>query len=177
GSGLTFRCKNRRKWVNLACNSTTGGSGAIKNLLLDYEDYLSSFKKRPIPNPVIILIDNDKGAAPIFAVLKEKFGITIKLSDKSDFYKIFENLYLVKTMELGKSGVSCIEDFYDDSLLKTVIGGKKFNPQKAHDAPGEYGKVIFANNVIGPNIGKIDFSKFQPLLNRIIAAINDYKKP
>lgn len=77
---------------------------------------------------------------------------------------------------MGKTGHSFIENFFDPSLLKTVVGGKTFNPQKDHDAPNEYGKVVFAEQVIAKNAAKIDFSGFMPLIERLAAVITEYKK-
>ena len=89
----------------------------------------------------------------------------------------YDNLYLVKTPEQGKNGMSCIEDFFDPSLLSAEINGKKFNPEKDHGADGEYGKAVFADKVIRPNADKIDFSNFAPLLERVAAVIDHYSPP
>jgi NAD-dependent DNA ligase len=56
------------------------------------------------------------------------------------------------------------------------LEGKTFNPDKDHDAPGEYGKVRFAEAVVRPLADKIDFSGFDPLLSRIDAVLADYDK-
>ena len=95
----------------------------------------------------------------------------------ASFFHVTDNLYLVKTPELGVSGISYIEKFFDPSLLKTELAGKKFNPDKDHDAASEYGKFAFADKVVRPNAGTIDFSGFAPLLDRIVAAIDHYKPP
>ena len=88
-----------------------------------------------------------------------------------------DNLYLVKTPEIGQDGTSCIEDFFPQSLLKTELDGKTFNPNKDHGADGEYCKFHFADQVVRPNAGKIDFSGFVPLLKRIAAVIDHYVPP
>ena len=61
-------------------------------------------------------------------------------------------------------------------VLATTIDGKIFNPDKERDAPGEYGKVVFAEKVVRPNTHTIDFTRFDPLLARIDAVIEDYAK-
>jgi hypothetical protein len=57
------------------------------------------------------------------------------------------------------------------------LKGKKFNPNSKIDPDGEYGKEVFANSVIRPNASKIDFSGFDPLLDRIVAVIKNYQPP
>jgi RNA-directed DNA polymerase len=51
---------------------------------------------------------------------------------------------------------------------------KRFNPDNEHEAPGEYGKVAFAERVVRPQSDSIDFSRFDPILSRIEAVIVDY---
>lgn len=69
---------------------------------------------------------------------------------------------------------SCIEHFFDPTLLKTEHNGKKLNLKKDHGADGEYGKYVFAEKVVRPKAGQIDFSGFRPLLKRIVAVIDHY---
>ena len=59
-------------------------------------------------------------------------------------------------------------------MQQTELDGKKFNPNKDHDADGEYGKFLFAEKVVRPNADKIDFSAFSPLLERIAAVMDHY---
>ncbi|MEM8635683.1 MAG: hypothetical protein AAGF33_11960 [Pseudomonadota bacterium] len=54
------------------------------------------------------------------------------------------------------------------------LKGKKFNPAAKIDPEKEYGKEVFANSVVKSNAGKIDFSGFDPLLDRIVGVINHY---
>jgi RNA-directed DNA polymerase len=155
----------------------SGGTGDLKFFFLHYERRLQTFKHRPLKHPVIVLIDNDKGANEIFSVIKEKFAVSISVKSPDSFFHIIDNLYLVKTPERGSTGMSCIENFFDPSVLKTELNGKKFNLAKVHKADGEYGKAKFANEVVRPNADKIDFSKFAPLLDRIVAVIDNYAPP
>jgi len=87
------------------------------------------------------------------------------------FYRITRNLYLVKTPEMGPTGHSKIEDLFKASTLATTVMGKTFNPNDDIDTDKEYGKVVFAERVVAPNASKIDFSGFEPLLDRIVAVI------
>ena len=134
-----------------------GGTGDLKFFILRYHDIIKKFKHLPLAHPVIILIDNDKGADEIFSVLKGK-GITISHSSTDEFYRVVANLYIVKTPESEKKGnVSCIEDLFDPTLLSVEIDGKQFDPNKQHNESGKYGKSQFAEKVIKPDATKIDF--------------------
>ena len=127
-------------------------------------------------HPIIVLIDNDDGAKQIFGLLRGKFGITIGHATDLPFYHLDGPLYLVKTPVRGADHKSCPEDFFEPHILDTKIDGKLFNPDKEHDAPGEYGKVVFAEKVVRPQASKIDFSGFEPLLSRVDAVIDHYSK-
>jgi RNA-directed DNA polymerase len=154
-----------------------GGSSDLKFFLEVWKDMLAKIKHRPMKHPVIVLIDNDDGATQIFNLLKsKKFGIPISHATDLPFYHLVAPLYLVKTPNKGTDNKSCIEDFFDPALRATKVDGKSFNPGKKHEAPGEFGKVIFAERVVRPQAGKIDFSGFDPLLTRIDAVLDDYAK-
>ena len=153
-----------------------GGTGDIKHFILNYKTESESFKFAPLAYPVILLIDNDDGARDIFNIVRKKFNVpNISCKTTESFYYLDANLYLVKTPENGADSKSCIEDLFDPKLLETPIGGKRFDPSKEYGAAGQYGKVVFAKQVVRPNADKIDFSRFGKLLERIIAVLDDYK--
>jgi hypothetical protein len=154
-----------------------GGTPDLKFFLESWKANLGKFKYQPMEHPIIVLIDNDNGANNIFKLLQsKKFEITISHATDLDFYHLGGPLYLVKTPVRGADNKSCPEDFFDPALLATKVDGKTFNPDKDHDAPGEYGKVVFAERVVRPQAGVIDFSGFEPILARIEAVIADYAK-
>ena len=62
-------------------------------------------------------------------------------------------------------------------MLATELDGKKFNASKDHRGDGEYGKCVFAEKIVRPNADTINFSGFAPLLDRIIAVLDDYSQP
>ncbi len=156
-----------------------GGTGALNYFVIKgrYDSDIHSFKHRPLKHPVIVLIDNDDGAKVLLKVLSKNYGTEVELQPSEPFFHITDNLYLVKTPETGASGASCIEDFFDSALLATEVDGKKFNPKKDHGADGEYGKFVFAEKVVRPNAGTINFADFAPLLQRIVAVIDHYQPP
>ena len=85
------------------------------------------------------------------------------------------NLYLVKTPEqVAAPHTSRMESFFDAAVRATELDGKTFDPDKEHNAPGKYGKFVFATRVIEPNADKIDFSGFDPLLDRIVAVLDHH---
>ncbi len=151
-----------------------GGTGDFKHLIRTYKDKLNTFRHRPLAHPVILLIDNDNGANELFKFLKSSGTLGISHSSSDPFYRLAENLYLVKTPETGAKGITCIEDLFDKSLTNTKIDGKMFDPDKRHGEPGKYGKVVFAEKVVRPNAATIDFLKFSTLLDRLTAVLDDY---
>jgi len=144
-----------------------GGSEPLKIFLQDYEKNLAKYSYAPLQRPVIVLIDNDDGAASIFAFHKNKFKSGIGLKSTDEFYHVHKNLYVVKTPELGTSGASCIEDLFEKTVLEEEVEGKSFKSGLS--------KVAFSEKVILKKGGTVDFSKFGPLLDRIMAVINHYR--
>lgn len=152
-----------------------GGSGDLHYLLVSYNRILKRFKHRPLKHPVIVLIDNDGGAKSLFKEVNKQYGLSISVTSKEPFYFITDNLYLVKTPENGKSTGTCIEDLFDDSTRATKINGKSFNPSKSFESNSEYGKVVFAEQVVRANAETLNFAGFTQLLQRIVAVIEHYK--
>lgn len=150
------------------------GTGDLFHFIRRYSDNLKPYQHRPLPHPVIVLIDNDDGAKEIFGAAKGLGATGISLKSTDLFYRLGPNLYLIKTPEIGVTGKSCIEDLFDPSLLKTEIDGKVFDPYKKHNEPGKYGKQRFAEKVVQPHKDVIDFSGFEALLVRITAVLDDY---
>jgi hypothetical protein len=149
------------------------GTSDQQKLIRDYSRLMMRFRV-PIPHPVIILVDNDDGAKEIFNALRAVAKVDVTFSSKEDFYYVCRNLYVVKTPEKLLVAKSCIEDLFDSSVLAEKLNGKSFNLQKEHDSPTEYGKQAFAENVVVPNCGTIDFKRFKPLLARFESVIADY---
>jgi len=151
-----------------------GGYGDLQFFVRQYRISLKRFRHRPLPNPVIVLVDNDSGGKQVFNAAKGLGidGISLKSSDP--FYRLTENLYLVKTPELGNEGTSCIENFFKPELFKEKINGKEFDPAKKHGAPDKYSKQVFAEKIVRAKKAEIDFSDFAPLLGRIVAVLDDY---
>ena len=158
-----------------------GGTGDLKSIPLDYLRNLvekkksrKPFKHKPLNHPVILVLDNDGGLKSIAGTVNKVFGVSITLTSTDNFYHITENLYMIKTPETN--GNSCIEDLFTDKLKNSRLKGKKFNPSGKIDPQTEYGKEVFAKSVVKQNLHNIDFSGFDPLLDRTVAVLDDYYK-
>jgi len=150
-----------------------GGVGGICKLIKHYCENLTAWKSAPRPlHPVIVIIDNDSGSNSVFGTIA---GITkvAKPTGSEPFIHVAGNLYVIPTPPLGSKVSTDIEDFFDNATLSTTLGGKSFN-KKDKDSDTEYGKAIFATAVIAKNSATIDFSGFDPLLQRIVDAMNHY---
>lgn len=159
----------------------TGGIGPLQRLIKEYKTRLNRYRHRPLLAPVIILIDNDTALSKEFrATLQNVYGVTVSQSSKADFYPLTDNLYLVKTPELGVNGTSCIEDFFDAAAKALNLNGKVFSNEKntaGFDPTKHIGKAPFAKKIVGPQADKINWTGFVPLLARIKAVLSDYKAP
>ena len=158
-----------------------GGTGDLKSIPLDYlrnvgssKSDRKSFKHKPMEHPVILVLDNDDGLSDVVGTIKKNFGVIISVMSKANFYRIKDNLYVVKTPETN--GKSCIEDLFPKAWLERELKGKKFNPGKI-DPEKDYSKEVFSKAIVKANADKIDFSGFDPLLERIVSVLDDYSPP
>ena len=148
-------------------NGTPGQASFINN----YKEYSERYEYRPkIKHPAIILCDNDKGAEKVFNAASSKAKIPINRQTNEPFYKIFENLYLVKIPE-GTNQESEIEDLFSDRLRNIKVNGKSFVGKNNLNL----GKDDFAEKVVLKATNPDDFEKFKELLERIQGVI-DYHK-
>lgn len=161
-----------------------GGTGDLKSIVLDYLYNLNPSKKRakpfkhkPMKHPVILLLDSDDGLGDVAGTIKTNFGVSFSWNSKKDFYHVTENLYVVKTPELGGK-MSCIEDLFPSKWRKKKLNGKAFHPaNKGFDRDKHYSKEVFAKSVVQANADKIEFSGFDPLLKRISKVLEHYQAP
>lgn len=160
-----------------------GGTGDLKSIVMDYlhntdasRSKRRTFTHKPMLFPVILLLDNDDGIKDVASTLKTVFQVEINHKANDKFYHITQNLYVIKTPEaLNSNGKSCIEDFFPEVWRKQTLNNKKFTTSNKIDTEKEYGKEIFAKRVVQPNSKDIDYSGFDPLLDRIVSVINHYK--
>lgn len=151
----------------------SGGSGQLRNFLEEYEKNFDSFKVNRPTSPVIILIDSDSGAKEIFGYLN-KFKIV--KDDNRLFYKIFKNVYIVATPLIDGLKNTMIENFLDRSVTDKVVNGKTFSWGNHYEKDKSYNKNFLAEFVVKKERSDIKFDGFIPLLDRINAVIEDFKK-
>ncbi len=159
-----------------------GGTSYLKELITRYEKH-HTFYKAPTPtNPVIIILDNDKGFDDIDSLLRtKKMNSTAYPSVPgknqyrgADFIHVTNNLYLVLTPRTASDENTAIEDLFTKATRAVVIDGKTLNLDKDADRDKHYGKDIFANKVVAKHKGGIDFSGFNLILSRITKCIDHY---
>jgi hypothetical protein len=153
-----------------------GGIGPILSFIHGYKKQLDHYKHRPMTHPVIVLVDNDTALAPKTCnALQKHFGVEISHASTAAYFHLTENLYLVKTPLLGALSMTCIEDLFDADTKALELEGKTFHTEKLGFDPTKHiGKSPFATKVVSPNADKISWAGFAPLLDRIVAALNDY---
>lgn len=151
-----------------------GGGGDLKNLVRSYFEESKRFTASKISAPVIVLVDNDSGAKPVFNVVKELLGKNFERSEP--FSLICKNLYLMATPLTAGRSESKIEDFFEVDLLQTKVEGRTFDPSGKNDPRAAYGKAEFAYKVVEKRSAEISFEGFRPLLNNLVALIRAFKQ-
>jgi RNA-directed DNA polymerase len=151
----------------------TGSSSFLQTFIPAYMKEMKKFKAPGMQHPVILLVDNDDGANPVFNSVKE--AGKPKPTGKEQFVHIAGNLYLVATPLSAGATSSMIEDAFGVLPTTLKIGGKSFNPDdKTFDTALHYDKHIFSEYV-KDKASQIDFTGFTELLNRLAAVIEAHK--
>jgi RNA-directed DNA polymerase len=151
------------------------GAGGQASLVEQYEQRLTHYRHVPLTKPVIILCDNDDGPDRVFKSGSKKAGKAVSKMTTDAFYHLGHNLYLVKVPEGMPPASRDIESLFPAVWLGKQLDGKPFDKNKEHGDATAYGKVIFAEKIIRPNAGSIDFTAFEELLQRLASCIADYE--
>lgn len=151
-----------------------GGTADLSKFVRQYNREIKKFKAPGTQQPVIVLFDNDDGAKPIHAAVKDLTKTKPMLTEP--FIHVTGNLYLVPTPLTPGTTQSTIEDFFDATIKSTIVGGKTFNAKSEFDSAIHYGKNVFAHKVVRPHADKIDFGKFKALLSNIVSVIDAHAK-
>ena len=154
----------------------TGGAEQLKKLIAEYSDVCQRFKAPGNTKPVVMVIDNDKGAKNIYSLIKQIQGLSETVDGSKGVYNAVRNLFVIPTPKNGKPE-SMIENFFSDETLALKLGDKAFNFSSDYDTSSSYGKNTFAEHVVSKNQESIDFSRFHPILESIVNAINFYQQP
>lgn len=162
-----------------------GGADYLKSFAESYEKKFGMFNAPAPENPVIIIVDNDKGPKDLLNSLgqfkkAEIFPSGLNISNitdvrKSNFIRIFQNLYLILTPLQGKKNTD-IEFFFQEKDRLRKHKGMCFNTVEKRDETDDLSKDAFARHIVRANRKSIDFSNFTDLLDRIVDVQNHYKK-
>lgn len=150
-----------------------GGTPHIKEFIQILHHEYKSIKASPGDQPVIITLDDDDGVKKIRAFVKQMFGKD--LDQSVGFHHLFGNVYIVLTPTPAGSSSSDMEDLFNAATHSIVVNGRTFDPSKDGDTRTTYGKATFAYEVVAKQYATIDFTGFRPLLDRFVAALNDYR--
>lgn len=149
-----------------------GGTGDLGNFMRDYRSEIARFKAPGQQHPVILLIDNDSGAVPLYNTVKQITGR--RPTGNEPFVHVTGNLYLSATPLMPDGSDSMIEDFFDTATKTTPVAGKTFSPDADDHSGKHYGKIIFAHRVVRVHAGTINFTGFQKILSNIAAVIDSH---
>ena len=156
----------------------TGGSDQLKTFAQAYRKQLARYAHKPLKHPVIIMLDNDSALTAFSSMLAKTYGVTVNQKTVMPFYHLTDNLYLVKTPEIGAAGTSCIEDMFDAKTKAIPLDGKIFHAdEKTYDSDKHINKVAFAKKVVAQNAETIEWAGFDNLLRRVTAVLADYTPP
>lgn len=142
-----------------------GGTSKLKKFCNNYQIILEGFKAAKDYPPLIIVVDNDNDGRDVAA--NKNF---INIDEDIKFMK--PNLYVLTLPCLSKSSNTIIEDYFDDKIK--IFEGKTFNAKNQQCTETEFGKNVFATQVVLKHKNDIDFSKFVPLLQKIDIIINSH---
>lgn len=145
-----------------------GGTSHLHPFIKQYLTEIEKFKAPGKQNAVILVVDNDQAGHGVYQTIGKL--TKKKVSTTTDFVHVAGNLYAVLTPLKAGAQTSIIEDCFADVVLKVNLGGKTFDPNNNYDSAAHFGKHILSGYV-RDNASKIDFSGFEPLLERISAAI------
>jgi len=155
----------------------SGGAPVVRRFITEYIKSVKKTQAPVNPKPLILLLDNDSGGQVFYSLIKQYNGKKTTVNGMDDFYHLAENVYVVFTPIDKPGDNSSIEDFFEPSLLAKKIDGKTFNADDTtFDKNKEYGKADFAAKIVRPNIAKINFEKFDPILARIEGVIEAHSK-
>ena len=153
-----------------------GGTDNLRQFMNDFPNNCEKIEASGLQHPVIILIDNDDGANKIYSFLKKATNAKADIKGCEPYYFIAPNLYVVATPKDANGADTMIEDFFDQSVRNEKNRGKTFNPKEPVNVKTEYGKFIFAEQIVKKNQNRIDFSGFKPILDRIDAVLIDFQE-
>lgn len=154
-----------------------GGTPELSKFIHMYDREIKKFKAPGAEQPIILLVDNDAGATEKKAIFSTVKTITkTAVTGRESFVHVTGNLYMLATPLKDGATQSVIEDFFDDAIKSTLVGGKKFNLKNEFDIASQYGKHVFSQKVVSVQAGSIDFSGFKAILSNVVSVIEAHAK-
>lgn len=150
-----------------------GGTGDLKELIANYGTAFKGFRYSGKRHPVMILVDNDSGAQPVYSAIKTATRSKSAIDGSLPYYHVGDNLYVVPVPKQGGKDTA-IEDFFDSWVLDIKLGGKGFSRDDKFDPATQYGKHLFAEHVVKKKKDSINFDGFEPVLDRIVQVLGDH---
>jgi hypothetical protein len=151
-----------------------GGSSHLPKFIGNYKEETDKFEAPGLENPFILLFDNDSGAGSVWKAIKLAKHGNQAIDQFAPFTHVTKNLYAVPTPLVAGKTMSKIEDFFDAATLGMKLGEKTFNDQNELDSSTQYGKKLFAEQVVAKHAKDINFGGFKPLLANICAVLKDH---
>lgn len=152
------------------------GSSGLAKLVGNYKNIQAQYNHKPRLAPVILLVDNDQGGGAVFSAAKKHHSVTIRTSDKQLWFKIFDNLYILKTPpKTVAPHDSEIEDLFPDEVKRVELEGKTLSLEDGFDTKRFYGKSPFADKVVRAVSDNTKFAGFDVILRSIEEIVEDFK--
>jgi len=164
----------RPSYINNSVLGLGSSASQLTELISSYQKRLKDYRHKPLAAPVIIVADNDDGVNNILKAANVLVSPKLKKATPPLMAHLTENLYLVRTPQVGKKVETCMEDLFPAALRSTIIDGKPFDPKKDHGDASAYGKAIFAERVVRGMAKPKDFAAFNALLQAIDDCVRDY---
>lgn len=147
-----------------------GGTGDLKEFIANYGTAFRNFKFSGKRHPVMVVVDNDSGAQPVYSAIKTATRSKSAIDGSFPYYHVRDNLYVVPVPKQGGKD-TVIEDFFDSGVLDIKLGGKGFSRDDKFDPATQYGKHLFAEHVVKRRKDSINFDGFEPVLDRIVQVL------
>lgn len=154
--------------------SGSGGTADILKLIKNYSRFCRKYYKDKSQNPLIILVDNDKGSKDIIKYIQTSKNIK-EPTDIDGFYFITNNMYVVFLPKINNQETD-IESFYSEEIIDIRVDGRFFEKSAKSSSGNVYSKSLFATHVVPKHHELTDWSNFDQIFERIQLAIEDFEK-
>jgi RNA-directed DNA polymerase len=151
-----------------------GGTDALKHFCRIYVEQTKKFIGGVPSSPAVIIVDADKAGNDVFNYAKgiaKKQGSEEK--DSPDFIFVKPNIYVLLIPNSKGEKESVVENLFPANFLQKTLDGKTLTLTNNKAGQKEFGKMYFAKYIL-PTAVAADLEEFKPLLNKLVAVINDF---